>query len=107
MSLGGEQFVVGDYSVSWNGSDIGLFQGENNGLPTIFYTQFGTPIRASAYGRSPIDAVAQGGEVFAAFTCLEWPKALPLLFPFAAQGLMGTVGRLYRALSAPLAFTAT
>lgn len=78
------------------------------GLPTITQQSKAEAVaNTDAYGKSTIDAIAQGADYFAQFTCLEYRTGvIACWWPFGALGVMGLIGRLYYTLSAPLVMTA-
>lgn len=84
-----------------------MFEGDA-GVPTIEQSSKAEPIaNTSRYGKSTIDAIYQGGDFFAQFMCEEYRTgSIAAWWPFGTMGLMGIIGRLYFAMSAPLVFTA-
>ena len=84
-----------------------MFEGDA-GLPTIEQASKAEAIaNTSRYGKSTIDAIYQGGDFFAQFQCMEYRAgSIAAWWPFGAMGVMGVIGRLYFAMSAPLVFTA-
>ncbi len=107
MPVGGEVLIVGEYVVTYNSVAIGILEGDA-GLPTLSQMTKAEPIaNTSKYGKSTLDAIYQGADWFAQFTCLEY-KAGPLaaFWPFhATLGHMGIIGRLYFDLALPLVLT--
>jgi hypothetical protein len=106
MPAGGESIIDGQYTVTWNSSSAGIMEGDA-GVPTIEQTNFAEEVNnTDKYGKTSIDAIYQGGDWFAQFTCIEAPKGLALFWPFGAFGVMGIIGRLYYSMASSLVLTA-
>lgn len=96
-------FSPGGYSVTWNGSDLGL---ANN--PTRFARSHESqPISVDLYGNCVVDGVYRGGRVFVMVTLAEWTANIrSAIWPFGADfGAVGTMGRLLSDIAASLVLT--
>jgi hypothetical protein len=96
MALGGETFIVGQYTVMWNSTALGIMQGEQ-GQPTLEYQPKGKPIQSSdAWGQTTIDVIYLGADVFMSFTCMEYEAGTQAAWwPWGSLGILGVIGRLY------------
>lgn len=71
MPVGSEALIAGAYTASFGGSALGLFEGDA-GLPVMEHSMVAEDVgNTSLYGKTVIDSLQQGGNVFFAFTCLE------------------------------------
>lgn len=109
MPVGSETLITGPYTATFSGVALGVFEGDA-GLPVIEHTMSTESIgNTSAYGKSVIDDIQQGGNVFFAFTCIEYksgPKAA--FWPYhATLGRGPVVGTLLYDSSAALVLTST
>lgn len=106
MPAGGEVLIAGEYTVTWNSVSVGMLEGDA-GLPTIEQTTKAEAVdNTSTYGKSTIDAIKQGADWFASFTCLEYKAgSIAAFWPFGTPGLMGIISLLYFNLAAPLILT--
>jgi len=106
VPAGGEILIAGEYNLTLNGVAVGMFEGDA-GLPTIEQVTHAEVVaNTSRYGKSTIDAIGQGADWFAGYTCEEYrPGSIAAFWPFAAPGLMGIISRLYFEMASPLVFT--
>jgi hypothetical protein len=107
MPVGGETIICGQYTVTWNSVALGIMQGDA-GLPTIEHSYVEEPIaNTDAYGKTVIDGVYQGVNVFASMTCMEYRAgSIAAWWPFSTLGRLGVIGRLLYDMSSPLVLTA-
>lgn len=107
MPVGGEQLVAGPYTCTWNGAPLGIFEGDDR-VPTIQQTPRAQRVEnTDRWGRIPIDSVHLGAVTVFMGTLMEYPKALPVLWPFGIWGAdVGPVGVLKYTLARPLVLTA-
>ena len=107
MAVGGELFVAGQYTVTWNSLALGLHEGEG-GVPTITWQDHSDPIaKTDRYGRAKIDGIRMGVDYQYECILMEYSKALALLAGyFGTLGLQGLVGILKYSLAKPLVLTA-
>lgn len=109
MPVGSETLIAGAYTATFNSVALGVFEGDS-GVPTLEHTMASEPVgNTSAYGKTVIDEIFQGANLFIAMTCIEY-KAGPLaaFWPYhATLGRMGTIGRLLYDLSSALVLTST
>lgn len=100
----------GPYSATWNGTDIGLFEG----VIRLQQNVNGLPVRASQWGQTVIDYILSGGGAFGVFVLKEWTSASKrFLWPFGNGisgtpdlGLLPAPGVFLSSYSAPLVLTA-
>ena len=107
MPVGSETIVAGSYSATWNSVALGLFENDA-GLPVLEQQSSSEPVMGGAYGKSVIDDVYQGLNVFIALTCMEYKSGpISAFWPYSATlGRMGTIGVLMYTLSQALVLTA-
>lgn len=109
MAVGGETFIAGEYTVSFNSVSLGILEGDS-GLPSLEHTMAAEMIaNTSSFGKTPLDGIFQGGSYFMPMTCLEY-KAGPIsaFWPYhGTLGRIGTIGTLLYAMSSALVLTAT
>lgn len=107
MPVGGEQLIAGPYTCTWNGAPVGIFRGEED-VPTFVQQSRAQPVESTdRWGRTRIDSVHLGAAYFFQGVLMEYPKALPILWPFGVFGsVLGTIGVLKYQLSKPLVLTA-
>lgn len=100
----------GPYTATWNGLNIGLFEG-----PIRLQQRLeGIPVRASQWGQTIIDWVLQGGGCYGLLVIKEWTaNTKRFMWPFgngisnaADLGLMPRPGRVLSQYCAPIVFTA-
>jgi hypothetical protein len=68
MAAFGGDFAVGPYEMTFNGTSVGLLEGEIRHQQNVI----GLPIRAGLYGQTIIDYILQGAGVFLVCTLKEW-----------------------------------
>lgn len=108
MPVGGEVLIVGEYTATYGGVALGIFEGDA-GLPTLSQQTKAEPIaNTSKYAKTTIDAIWQGADWFMQFTCLEYKAGPRVAFwPFhATLSALGAIGRLYYGMASPLVLTA-
>lgn len=108
MPAGGEQLAAGEYTCTYGGISLGIFEGDA-GVPTLEHMTKSEPVgNTSAYGKMVIDEIYQGADWFLSMTCIEWddgPKTA--LWPYdAVLGHAGVIGRLLFDLSDAIVMTA-
>ena len=99
-------FIAGPYTVTYKAINAGQIQ---DGIRLIENYR-AEPIIGDSYGDSEQDEVYRGGNVHFLFTLMEWDKIIDsgALYPHAARGVIGQVGRLpvQQSLVGALIFTA-
>lgn len=107
MPAGGEVLVDGQYTITWNGTSMGIFEGDA-GLPTIGQTSFEEAVNSTdKYAKSRIDGIYQGADFFFQATAIEYKSgSIAAWWPYGAMGVMGIIGRLRYDMSAALVLTA-
>lgn len=99
-----DTFVAGAYSGTWNGTSVGLV---SEGYRMDQNTE-AEEITGDYYGRSVIEGVAQGGNVFIEYECLAYKAgSLAPFFPFGNLGEMAAPGVLYSDLAKTVVLTST
>lgn len=106
MPVGGEQLIAGSYTATWNGAPCGLFEGDE-GVPAITLRPIAEKVQnTDRWGKIPIDSVHMGGLATFMGRLMEYPLALPILWPFGLFGTsIGAIGTLKYPLSRPLVLT--
>lgn len=94
----------GPYSATWNGNDIGLFEGPIR----LQQNLIGLPVQASQWGQTVIDYIIQGAGYFGVVTVKEWTTAAKaFMWPFGStQGIVDEPGKLFSAYCQALVLTA-
>lgn len=106
MPAGSEVILAGAYTVTYDGTSIGIFVGED-GFPVITQKELSKPIGpTSRYGRSKADSVQLGLDFVWAAVLLEAGKGMPALTPYAAFGVQPLVGTLKYSYAKALVMTA-
>ncbi len=108
MPAGNEAVVAGQYLVTWNGSSMGMFEGDA-GCPALSQVEHEEPVNnTDRYGRTKIDGFYLGGDWFFDGSCIEWLRnTVRAWWPFGANPMeMGTIARRRYDMSAPLLLTA-
>lgn len=107
MPAGGEILAAGQYTATYGGVALGMFEGDA-GVPTLEHLVKSEPVDNTAtYGKATLDHIYQGVDYFISMICLEY-RAGPLaaFWPWASTlGQMGIIARLAYDLSAPLVLT--
>ncbi len=105
MAIGGEQFICGQYTATWNSLAMGIFQGDND-VPAIISIPKGKAINnTDKYGYAMIDGVHMGYDYRFEGILMEYPKAIAILNPFGVFGVQGTPGMLKYFFGKPLVLT--
>lgn len=105
MAVGGEQLIAGQYTCTWNGASVGIFEGDE-GCPSILSRALAKPVEnTDRYGYARIDSVHLGYKYWFEGVLIEWPKAVPVFSPFGAWGNQGIVGMLKYQYAKPLVLT--
>lgn len=108
MPAGSETIIAGQYTVTYGGVALGIFEGDAQ-VPAIEWVHKTEPIaNTDAYGKTTIDHIGQGLDAFFSGTCLEY-KAGPIsaMWPLSTTlGRLGVIGRLYYDIAAALVLTA-
>lgn len=98
-------FIAGPYALTYNAQSLGTIA-----QPIDFeLMQFGQRIEGNHLGRSLLDGVYQGGDLFLNFILNEFDAAAArsAFWPFAASfGLVGQPGALYSSFAQALVLTA-
>jgi hypothetical protein len=107
MPAGGEATIAGAYNCVYNGSPMGMMNGDS-GLPTFSCTEHEEPVNSTdRYGRTKIDGFYLGGDWFSDFDCIEWlPATKAAWWPWGALMEMGVIARRRFDNSKPLVLTA-
>lgn len=107
MPVGGEQMLAGAYTVTYNGTGVGIFEGDG-GVPTIVATYHSEPVaNTDKYGKKLITAFHLGSDWEFMGTILEWKAgSKAALFPFGTLGIDGVIARDYYDLASALVMTA-
>ncbi len=106
MPVGSEGIICGQYTVTYNGSSVGIFQGEA-GYPSILYMPQSKPInRTDKYGFTKIDGIRMGEDYQFEGVLLEYLKGIVALHPYGTFGLQGVRGTLKWSLAKILVLTA-
>lgn len=94
----------GPYSATWNGNDIGLFEGPIR----LQQSLIGLPVRASQWGQTIIDYIIQGGGYFGVIVVKEWTTNIKsFMWPFGSTlGIVDEPGKLFSAYCQALVLTA-
>jgi len=111
-------FAAGPYSATYNTDeasgdpagkgegtrDLGLVEGVRRWQRVLE----AHPVRSSAFGKTEIDGVYQGGQCFCLMTFKEWSNAVrDAVWPFGKRfGCIGQVGRMLTDLAGVLTLTA-
>jgi hypothetical protein len=109
MSAGNEQLAAGQYTVTWEGLNLGIFEGDA-GVPTLDHNVKAEMVdNTSAYAKMTIDAIYQGADFGMNMTCIEWNAGMRnALWPYAnALGTAGVIARRLYDLSGGLVLTVT
>lgn len=105
MALG--TFAVGEYTATFDGTTLGMC---TSGGKNLFYRLQGQLIDdTDTYGRTPIDLIELGAEVFLRMTFREWLAKVKLaIWPLSTawDGILGTIGRLGTAQAKQIVLTA-
>ena len=103
--------ISGPYTVTWNGTSLGVTE---DGIE-LEHVTFVEPVRGDNLGDSKQDGVYRGGDVFVNFVLQEYSVANLALGPSNGKvwhpyhqtfGTIGVVGNIQTNYSAPLVFTA-
>ncbi len=97
-------FVVGSYSATWNGTNIGVVE---DGF-SLDWVSRGEAIRADVSGDEAIDGVYRGVGMTISCILSEWDEAgaQAMFWPWAATlGEVGVIGRLYSTIAKQLVLT--
>lgn len=106
MPVGSEALAAGQYTVSYNGTSVGIFEGEQ-GYPSILFIPQSKPIdRTDAYARMKVDSLRLGEDYQFEGVLMEYAKGIAALFPYGVFGRQGVRGTLKWSLAAALVFTA-
>jgi hypothetical protein len=107
VPIGGEGVIAGPYTVTWNGTSVGVFLGDED-LPSIVKRDFERPIdNTDKYGRAKVDAIHLGSAMWFQGVLLEYAKGIPVADPFGTFGsALGTIGVLKYSLAKALVLTA-
>lgn len=94
----------GPYSATWNGQDIGLFEGPVR----LQQNLIAQPVQASQWGRTIIDYIIQGGGFFGVIVVKEWTTNSKLfMWPFGStHGIVDEPGKLFSSYCQALVLTA-
>lgn len=99
-----DTFVAGPYSGTYNAVDVGISE---NGYELQQESAVQDIAPSDLYGDSVIDSVYRGGNVFMQFEGKAYKAGVITPFwPWAALGVMGTVGRLASNVAAAQVLTA-
>lgn len=106
MPVGNEGIIAGQYTVSYNGTSVGIFQGEQ-GYPSILFIPQSKPInRSDAYAWLKIDGLRMGEDYQFEGVLMEYLKGIAALFPYGVFGRQGVRGTLKYSLAQALVLTA-
>lgn len=93
MPIAGASFAAGAYLITWNGSSLGIFMGDQQGPTIDFDPQIQRIDSTSSYGASLVGGIYLGRQCTFRGILLEFKAAtLAALFPFGPD--MGDVGDL-------------
>lgn len=106
MPVGSEGVVAGQYTVTYGGVSVGIFEGEA-GYPSILFVPQSKPInRTDKYGHLKIDSLRLGEDYQFEGVLIEYAKGIVALNPYGAFGTQGTPGIFKYSLAAALVLTA-
>lgn len=107
MPFGSEALVAGPYTCTWNGTSLGIFQGDND-VPTIVHQHRAVPIdKTDKYGALKIDSLHHGMSFMFQGVLMEYAKALAVIYPFGTfGGNVGVIGKLKFSMCQALVLTA-
>lgn len=114
MALG--TFSVGSYEMTYTppvgapGAEVAQNPGLVEGVRRLRRRYHGETMQADQFGKTVIESIYQGFDVFALMTFKEWTDAVKnIIFPFATtgEGDLGVIGRLGSDIAGSMILTAT